>query len=147
MLPNCGEGAWQRTRFPQGHVASITPSFSCHENLVFASGTTRFISAPANSRRFFSSARLGTEAHGAAQHFGARRHGAARQVDLGAAVVHPHVLEAHEEIGIARAAEGDDIEKRRQALVGNAHIEVLEVDDVAHRARFAIVLLEPRARS
>jgi hypothetical protein len=59
-LPNSGDGAWQRTRLPHGHVASTTPFFSSQENFVFDSGTTRFISAPANSRRFLSSARLGT---------------------------------------------------------------------------------------
>ena len=60
MRPNSGEGACRRTRLPHGQVASIAPSFSRQENLVFTSGTTRFISLPACSRRFFASSRLGT---------------------------------------------------------------------------------------
>ena len=57
------------------------------------------------------------EAGRAAQHLGLRRHRAARQVALRAAEVDPHVLEAGKEIRVARAAEADDVEERRQALV------------------------------
>ena len=80
------------------------------------------------------------QAHGATQHLGARRHRAARQVALRAPEVHPHVLEAGEEIRIARAAEADDVEERRQALVRDHHVEVLEVHDVPDRLSGTVVL-------
>ena len=63
-------------------------------------------------------------------------------VHLRAAEVHPHVLEAHEEVRVARAAQSDDVEQGREALVGNADVEVLEMDDVADRAGFAVEPLE-----
>src|SRR5437660_3488012 len=44
VRPYSGDGAWQRTRLPQGQVASTTSPLRVQENLVFASGTTRFIS-------------------------------------------------------------------------------------------------------
>src|SRR5258708_23366598 len=59
VRPNSGAGSWQRTRLPQGQVASTTLPSRAQENLVFASGTTRFISLPAWVRRFSRSSRLG----------------------------------------------------------------------------------------
>jgi hypothetical protein len=56
---------------------------------------------------------------------------AARQVELAAADVHPHVVVHHHQIRIAGEAEPGAIEQRGDALVGNGDIDVLEVDGVA----------------
>src|SRR5262247_1295756 len=72
------------------------------------------------------------ETRSAAQHLRFGLRAAARQMHLGPAEVDPHVLQAVEEIGIAGAAQADDVKQRRQALVADDDVEVLEMDDVAH---------------
>ena len=74
-------------------------------------------------------------ADGAAQALGA----AARQVALAAADVDPHVVEAGEQIRVAREAEPRDVERGRQLLVGNRQIDVFERDDVADVFTLAVV--------
>src|SRR5215470_7296053 len=81
------------------------------------------------------------EARGAAQALGLGRHGAARHVDLRAAEVEPDVLQAREDVRVARRAQACDVEQHRQALVVDAAVEVLEVDDVADGLGRAVVLL------
>src|SRR5262252_1888883 len=81
------------------------------------------------------------EARGAAQALGLGRHGAARHVDLRPTEVEPDVLQAREDVRVARRAQARDVEQHRQALVVDAAVEVLEVDDVADGLGRAVVLL------
>src|SRR5262245_25469333 len=81
------------------------------------------------------------EARGAAQALGLGRHGAARHVDLRAAEVEPDVLQACEDVRVARRAQARDVEQYRQALVVDAAVEMLEVDDIADGLGRAVVLL------
>src|SRR5262249_18898323 len=81
------------------------------------------------------------EARGAAQALGLGRDGAARHVDLRAAEVEPDVLQARADVRVARRAQARDVEQHRQALVVDAAVEVLEVDDVADGLGRAVVLL------
>src|SRR5262245_55753720 len=140
VLPSSGDGAWQRTRFPQGQVASTKPSRPLHENFVSFSGTTRFISLGVLEAFHEIVEARDDQADRAAHDLGLRA--AARQVALGAPEIHPHVLEAREEVGIARAADAGDVEERRKPLVVDDDVEVLEVDDVADDVRVAVVLLD-----
>ena len=56
---------------------------------------------------------------------------ASRQMELLVADIDPHVRETHVHVGVARKAEPDDVEQRRQRLIVNAHVDVFERDDVA----------------
>jgi len=82
------------------------------------------------------------EAGGASQALDPRRHRAARHVDLGAAEIEPDVLQAREDVGIARAAQPHHVEEHRKALVVDDAVEVLEVDDVADVLARAVVLAD-----
>src|SRR5262249_58671619 len=64
-----------------------------------------------------------------------------RHVDLRAAEVEPDVLQAREDVRVARRAQARDVEQHRQALGVDAAVEMLEVDDVADGLRRAVVLL------
>ena len=63
----------------------------------------------------------------AAQHL--RR--ASRQVKLAPADIHPHVGVADHQIGVAGQPKARDIEQRRQPLVGDQHVDMLEMDGIA----------------
>ena len=54
-----------------------------------------------------------------------------RQVKLRAAGIDPHVLRAGHQVRIAREPERRNVELRRDDLIGDAEIDVLEVSDVA----------------
>ena len=56
---------------------------------------------------------------------------AGRQMELAAADVHPHVVVHHHQIRIAGEAKPRAVEQRRDALVGDGDVDVLEVDGVA----------------
>ncbi|MNC87912.1 hypothetical protein D3C83_36860 [compost metagenome] len=61
-----------------------------------------------------------------AQHLGAAR----RHVNLGAADVDPHVLDASHEIGVARQPQSREVKNGGETLVGNGDVHVLEKHDV-----------------
>ena len=63
----------------------------------------------------------------AAQHLGL----AGRQVELAAADIDPHIVDAGHDVRVARQAEPRHVKDRGDLLVRNAHIDVLEGDDVA----------------
>src|SRR5215212_3384673 len=50
---------------------------------------------------------------------------------LAPADIDPHIGVRHHQIGIARQPEACDIEQRRQPLVGNGDVDMLEMDRVA----------------
>ena len=54
-----------------------------------------------------------------------------RQMELAAADVDPHVVGADHDVGIARKPEPGDIEERRQPLIGDGDVDVLELEDIA----------------
>ena len=54
-----------------------------------------------------------------------------REVKLRVAEVAPHVVEPDHQVGIPGPAERDDVELGRELLIGDADVDVLEVDDVA----------------
>src|SRR5438128_778793 len=51
VSPNSGAGAWQRTRLPHGHVASTTPSFSVHADLLGALSMVSGVPYPGSELR------------------------------------------------------------------------------------------------
>jgi len=77
------------------------------------------------------------EPGGAAQHVGS----AGRQVELAHPDIDPHQPGAGVEEGIAGQPEAGDVIVRRQLLVGDADVDVPEIDDVAEVLAGAIVLL------
>ena len=81
-------------------------------------------------------ARVGhDEAGHPAQHLGL----AGRQVELLPADVHPHVVHAHHEVGVAGEAHAHDPEDGGELLIGHPHVDVLERHDVAHVLPAAVV--------
>ena len=62
-----------------------------------------------------------------AHHLGLAR----RQMKLAASDVHPHIADAGHQVGIARQPESDHIEERRELLIGDGDVDVLELDDIA----------------
>ena len=56
---------------------------------------------------------------------------AARQMELAAADVHPHVVVHHHQERIAGQPEARAVEQRRDALVRDRDVDVLKVDGVA----------------
>ena len=60
---------------------------------------------------------------------------AGRQVELAPADVGPHVVDARHQIGVAREAEAAHVVERRQALVGDAGVDVLQRHDIAEVLR------------
>src|SRR5829696_7852008 len=63
----------------------------------------------------------------AAQHL----RGAVRQMKLAPADIDPHVGVRHHQIGIAGQPEACDIEQRRQPLIGDGDVDMLEMNGVA----------------
>ena len=63
------------------------------------------------------------------------------QVELAAADIHPHVVDAGHQVGVARQPEPADVEQRRLDLVFDLQVDVLQADDVAEILGAAIVLL------
>jgi hypothetical protein len=56
---------------------------------------------------------------------------AARQVELAAPDIDPHVGVGHHQVGIAREPEAGNVEQGGEPLVGDGDVDVLEMDDVA----------------
>ena len=56
---------------------------------------------------------------------------AGRQVELAPPDIHPHVVVHHHQVRIAGQAEPRAVEQRRDALVGDGDVDVLEVDGIA----------------
>ena len=73
----------------------------------------------------------------AAQHVGLP----VRQMELAHADIDPHQARAGIEKGVAGEAQAGDVIVRRQVLVGDADVDVPEIDDVAEVLGGAIVLL------
>ena len=74
---------------------------------------------------------------------------ARRQVELRLAHVDPHVLDPDHDVGVAREAQALDVEGRGGPLVGHAHVDVLEHEDIADVLLAPIVALHvvpPRGR-
>ena len=59
-------------------------------------------------------------------------------MELRAARVDPHVVEPHHQEWIARELHACHVERGRQLLVGDLHIDVLQCDDVARIVARAI---------
>src|SRR6478752_6068313 len=66
---------------------------------------------------------------------------ASRQMKLTPADIDPHVGVRHHQIGIAGQPETGDIEQRRQPLVGDSDVDMLEMDRVAEILCGAVKLL------
>src|SRR5204862_2041685 len=72
----------------------------------------------------------------------------ARQVELAAPDIDPHVGVGNHQIGIAREPEASDVEQGGEPLVGDGDVDVFEVDDVAEIFGGAIIgLLHGGGRS
>src|SRR5262249_14549158 len=56
---------------------------------------------------------------------------AGRQVELAAPDVDPHVVVGDHQVGIAREPEAGAVEQPGHPLVGDLHVDVFEMDDVA----------------
>ena len=56
---------------------------------------------------------------------------AVRQMKLAPADIDPHVGVGHHQIGIAGQPQPGDVEQRRQPLIGDLDVDVLEMDGVA----------------
>ena len=56
---------------------------------------------------------------------------AARQVELAAADIDPHVVVGRHQIGIARQAEAGNVKQRRQTLVRYLDVDVFEMNRIA----------------
>ncbi len=67
------------------------------------------------------------EARDAAQHIGP----AGRQMKLRLAHIDPHIVGRDHDERIARVAQARDVEERRETLVRDAHVDVLELHDIA----------------
>ena len=121
--PNrAGSGVWTRMRLPQGQVVSTASAASRKLNLV----PSRYFCALCSRRS--SASRSGiTSGDGAADDFGAAR----RQMELAAAGIDPHVVQAGHQVRVAGQAEAHQIERDGLALVRHAHVDVAEFDDVA----------------
>ena len=116
---------------PHGQVVATWPFFSSNEKRVSAS----FWRTPAS--RFFSAPEIGHDhADVPAQHL---RLAARRQVELLAPEIDPHVLVADRHVGVAGEAQPDDVEERREALVVDRRVDVLEPDDVVDVGGGAVV--------
>ena len=63
----------------------------------------------------------------------------ARQVELAAPDIDPHVGVGNHQIGIAREPESRDVEQRGEPLVGDRDVDVFEMDDIAEIFGGAIV--------
>src|SRR5205823_10367798 len=77
------------------------------------------------------------DADDAAEHLGI----AGRHVELLLADVDPHVGGPDHDVGIAGEPHPGHPEVRRRQLARDLHVDVLELDDVAHVLRCAIVLV------
>jgi hypothetical protein len=66
---------------------------------------------------------------------------AGRQVKLAAADIHPHVAVGDHQIGVPGQAEAGHVEQRRQPLVGDLDVDVLEMDGVAEVFGGAVEML------
>src|SRR5688572_21995981 len=73
----------------------------------------------------------------AAQHLRA----AIRQMKLAPAHIDPHVGVRHHQVGIAGQPEAGDIKQRRQPLVGDRDVDMLEMDRIAEILCGAVELL------
>src|SRR5690348_6306407 len=66
---------------------------------------------------------------------------ASRQMKLASADIDPHVGVRHHQIGIAGQPEAGDVKQRRQPLVGDGDVDMLEMDRVAEILCGAVELL------
>ena len=64
---------------------------------------------------------------------------AGRQVELLAADVDPHVVQAHVHVRVPGQPEPEDVEGQRRGLIGNGDVDVLQRDDVAEIIGLSIV--------
>ena len=71
---------------------------------------------------------------------------AGRQMELAASDIDPHVVVGDVEIGIAGEPEPDHVEQPGDPLIGNLHVDVLEVDGIAEILGRAVVSLLHVAR-
>ena len=88
--------------------------------------------------------RLAVRQHDAdapAQHLGL----AGRQMELAASEVDPHIVGAGHQIGIAREPEPRHVKERRDLLVRDQHVDVLEGNDIADILDRAVVFLAEAA--